>query len=158
MKSVPGSQDVDVTALLPQLREWAAALGFSQIGVADVDLASAEPGLLAWLPPARTFERLPFAKSRFTLRWLFIAIAFLPLVLLDILAYLLACIGWLVIRATCRYLLRAENEFRIVPVGDNGAEFWLRQINLIASFLTFGSATVLSICPRPQSRPAIVQG
>jgi len=35
--------------LLPRLRDWAAALGFSQIGVADVDLASAEPGLLAWL-------------------------------------------------------------------------------------------------------------
>ncbi|MBX3620091.1 MAG: tRNA epoxyqueuosine(34) reductase QueG [Rhizobacter sp.] len=31
------------------LREWAEALGFSQIGVADVDLSSAEPGLLAWL-------------------------------------------------------------------------------------------------------------
>jgi epoxyqueuosine reductase len=28
---------------------WAAALGFSQIGVADVDLTAAEPGLLAWL-------------------------------------------------------------------------------------------------------------
>ena len=28
---------------------WAASLGFSQIGVADVDLSSAEPGLLAWL-------------------------------------------------------------------------------------------------------------
>ncbi|HMC15041.1 MAG TPA: tRNA epoxyqueuosine(34) reductase QueG [Albitalea sp.] len=46
---MPGSQDVDVARLLPQLREWAAALGFSTIGVADVDLASAEPGLLAWL-------------------------------------------------------------------------------------------------------------
>ena len=34
---------------MPRLRDWAAALGFSQIGVADVDLASAEPGLLAWL-------------------------------------------------------------------------------------------------------------
>lgn len=31
------------------LREWARELGFSQIGVADVDLSSAEPGLLAWL-------------------------------------------------------------------------------------------------------------
>ncbi|WP_130482879.1 tRNA epoxyqueuosine(34) reductase QueG [Sphaerotilus mobilis] len=31
------------------MRGWAGALGFSQIGVADVDLASAEPGLLAWL-------------------------------------------------------------------------------------------------------------
>ncbi|WP_423228637.1 tRNA epoxyqueuosine(34) reductase QueG [Pseudaquabacterium inlustre] len=31
------------------MQAWAAELGFSQIGVADVDLASAEPGLLAWL-------------------------------------------------------------------------------------------------------------
>jgi epoxyqueuosine reductase len=43
------AQDVDETSLLPQLREWAAALGFSQIGVADVDLASAEAGLAQWL-------------------------------------------------------------------------------------------------------------
>ncbi len=35
--------------LLVELRGWAAALGFSQIGVADVDLSSAEPGLLEWL-------------------------------------------------------------------------------------------------------------
>jgi epoxyqueuosine reductase len=34
---------------LPQLREWARELGFSQIGVAGVDLSAAEPGLLAWL-------------------------------------------------------------------------------------------------------------
>jgi epoxyqueuosine reductase len=32
-----------------QLEGWAHALGFSQIGVADVDLSSAEPGLKAWL-------------------------------------------------------------------------------------------------------------
>ncbi|NCP40034.1 MAG: tRNA epoxyqueuosine(34) reductase QueG [Rhodoferax sp.] len=31
------------------MRDWARALGFSQIGVAGVDLASAEPGLSAWL-------------------------------------------------------------------------------------------------------------
>ena len=36
-------------SLLARLREHARSLGFSQIGVADVDLASAEPGLLAWL-------------------------------------------------------------------------------------------------------------
>jgi epoxyqueuosine reductase len=36
-------------ALMERLREWAAALGFSQIGVADVDLSHAEPGLLQWL-------------------------------------------------------------------------------------------------------------
>ena len=35
--------------LLSQLRLWAVECGFSQIGVADVDLASAEPGLRAWL-------------------------------------------------------------------------------------------------------------
>ena len=36
-------------ALLAQLRGWAAELGFSQIGVAGVDLADAEPGFAAWL-------------------------------------------------------------------------------------------------------------
>lgn len=35
--------------LLEQLRAWAFELGFSQIGVADIDLAAAEPGLQAWL-------------------------------------------------------------------------------------------------------------
>lgn len=40
---------LDGATLLAQLREWAAAAGFSQIGVADVDLGSAEAGLLAWL-------------------------------------------------------------------------------------------------------------
>ena len=40
---------VDGTQLLARLRGWAAALGFSQIGVADVDLHDAEAGLLAWL-------------------------------------------------------------------------------------------------------------
>ena len=35
--------------LLDPLREWAATLGFSQIGVADVNLHEAEAGLLQWL-------------------------------------------------------------------------------------------------------------
>jgi epoxyqueuosine reductase len=39
----------DGVALLGQLREWAAAAGFSQIGVTGVDLSDAEPGLRAWL-------------------------------------------------------------------------------------------------------------
>jgi epoxyqueuosine reductase len=34
---------------MAQVREWARELGFSQIGVAGVDLSAAEPGLLAWL-------------------------------------------------------------------------------------------------------------
>lgn len=39
----------DPADVMQQLRAWAHELGFSQIGVADVDLHSAEPGLLAWL-------------------------------------------------------------------------------------------------------------
>ena len=35
--------------LVVQLREWAHGLGFSQIGIAGVDLAKAEAGLLDWL-------------------------------------------------------------------------------------------------------------
>jgi epoxyqueuosine reductase len=35
--------------LVFQIQAWARELGFSQIGVAGVDLTSAEPGLLAWL-------------------------------------------------------------------------------------------------------------
>ena len=35
--------------MLGQLQAWAQELGFSQIGIAGVDLSSAEPGLLAWL-------------------------------------------------------------------------------------------------------------
>ncbi|MCZ2105670.1 MAG: tRNA epoxyqueuosine(34) reductase QueG [Comamonadaceae bacterium] len=40
---------VDGRLLLAQVRAWARELGFSQIGVAGVDLSSAEPRLLAWL-------------------------------------------------------------------------------------------------------------
>ncbi len=40
---------MDGAKLLAQVRAWAQELGFSQIGVAGVDLAGAEPGLLAWL-------------------------------------------------------------------------------------------------------------
>jgi len=40
--------------VLASLRQWASELGFSQIGVADVDLSSAEPGLSDWL--ARGFH------------------------------------------------------------------------------------------------------
>lgn len=35
--------------LVSDIQGWARALGFSQIGVAGIDLASAEPGLEAWL-------------------------------------------------------------------------------------------------------------
>jgi len=48
--SVPaGLDDAALRSLWLQLQGWAQALGFSQIGVSDVDLRHAEPGLLAWL-------------------------------------------------------------------------------------------------------------
>ena len=40
---------IDHDALWTQIQTWARILGFSQIGVAPVDLSSAEPGLRAWL-------------------------------------------------------------------------------------------------------------
>ena len=40
---------IDGQSLFAELREWAHELGFSQIGVAGVDLSSAEPGLRDWL-------------------------------------------------------------------------------------------------------------
>jgi epoxyqueuosine reductase len=39
----------DGAVLMQQVRAWAKELGFSQIGVAGIDLSSAEPGLAAWL-------------------------------------------------------------------------------------------------------------
>ena len=40
---------LDPVALLTQWRGWGRELGFSQIGVAGIDLASAEPRFAAWL-------------------------------------------------------------------------------------------------------------
>ncbi|MBV9889462.1 MAG: tRNA epoxyqueuosine(34) reductase QueG [Rhizobacter sp.] len=42
-------QPLDGATLLARLREWAGALGFSQIGVAGIDLHEAETRLAAWL-------------------------------------------------------------------------------------------------------------
>ncbi|GAA6143651.1 tRNA epoxyqueuosine(34) reductase QueG [Hydrogenophaga sp. 5NK40-0174] len=39
----------DAAQLVSQIQVWGRQLSFSQIGVADVDLSSAEPGLQAWL-------------------------------------------------------------------------------------------------------------
>ncbi len=43
------SGQIDGPQLVAEIQAWARDLGFSQIGVAGVDLSSAEPGLLAWL-------------------------------------------------------------------------------------------------------------
>jgi len=40
---------MDLSKLGLTIRDWALACGFASIGVADVDLSDAEPGLLAWL-------------------------------------------------------------------------------------------------------------
>jgi epoxyqueuosine reductase len=40
---------IDEARWLDRLRQWSLSLGFSQIGVADVDLGAAEAGLLDWL-------------------------------------------------------------------------------------------------------------
>jgi epoxyqueuosine reductase len=40
---------IDLLELWPQIQIWARELGLSQIGVAGIDLSSAEPGLQAWL-------------------------------------------------------------------------------------------------------------
>ena len=40
---------VDLSLLWSRMQVWAGQLGFSQIGVSDVDLSAAEPGLQAWL-------------------------------------------------------------------------------------------------------------
>jgi epoxyqueuosine reductase len=43
------SSQIEGPQWVAQIREWARELGFSQIGVAGVDLSSAEPGLMQWL-------------------------------------------------------------------------------------------------------------
>ena len=43
------ADDVDLSLLWSRMQVWAEQLGFSQIGVSDVDLSAAEPGLQAWL-------------------------------------------------------------------------------------------------------------
>ena len=43
------ARGLDDSTLWPRVQAWAVELGFSQIGVSDVDLSSAEPGLQAWL-------------------------------------------------------------------------------------------------------------
>jgi epoxyqueuosine reductase len=43
------AESIDQEKFLQQLRLWGAELGLSQIGVAGIDLSSAEPALQAWL-------------------------------------------------------------------------------------------------------------
>lgn len=47
--ATPLPKNVDSREWLAQIRVWARELGFAQVGVSGVDLASAEPYLLEWL-------------------------------------------------------------------------------------------------------------
>ncbi|MES3021005.1 MAG: tRNA epoxyqueuosine(34) reductase QueG [Pseudomonadota bacterium] len=46
----------DLDALARAIKQWGAELGFAAVGIADADLAHAEPGLLAWLAEGRHGE------------------------------------------------------------------------------------------------------
>ena len=46
---MPGEHHFSGQPLVQRLQGWARELGFSQIGIAGIDLASAEAGLVAWL-------------------------------------------------------------------------------------------------------------
>ena len=47
---------LDWTSLAQRIKTWARELGFQQAGIADCDLAAAEPRLLAWLKEGRHGE------------------------------------------------------------------------------------------------------
>lgn len=46
---VRATSNVDVVELVKSIQGWATELGFSQIGVSDLDVSQAMPGLQAWL-------------------------------------------------------------------------------------------------------------
>ena len=51
-----------LAALAASIKATAAQLGFSQIGIADVDLSQAEPGLLAWIAAGKHGEMQYFEQ------------------------------------------------------------------------------------------------
>ena len=44
-----GATESSFAALADEIKRWGLELGFSAVGITDIDLAHAEPGLLAWL-------------------------------------------------------------------------------------------------------------
>jgi epoxyqueuosine reductase QueG len=57
---------INQSALLAQLQDWGSELGFSEIGIAPVDLRDAEPGLLAWLAQGHHGEMAYMARHGLT--------------------------------------------------------------------------------------------
>ncbi len=47
---------MDYAALVQRIRDWGRSLGFQAVGIADADLAAAEPRLLEWLAQGRHGE------------------------------------------------------------------------------------------------------
>ena len=42
-------QAIDPSDLVRDIKRWGAELGFGAVGIADIDLSAAEPGMIAWL-------------------------------------------------------------------------------------------------------------
>lgn len=49
MPSMTTARSIDTTQLAADVKTWGRALGFQQVGIADIDLAHAEARLLEWL-------------------------------------------------------------------------------------------------------------
>src|SRR2546429_1344838 len=47
---------MNYAALAKRIRDWGRSLGFQAVGIADADLAAAEPRLLEWLAQGRHGE------------------------------------------------------------------------------------------------------
>jgi len=54
--------DVESERILTDLRQWSKSLGFSHLGVSDIDLSQAEPHLLTWLSNGYHGEMAYMAK------------------------------------------------------------------------------------------------
>jgi epoxyqueuosine reductase len=53
---MPPASPPDLPQLAQSIKRWGAELGFADVGIADVELAHAEPGLQAWLAEGRHGE------------------------------------------------------------------------------------------------------
>jgi epoxyqueuosine reductase len=62
MQEPPHSDHRDYTALVQQIRQWGAALGFQHVGIGHTDLAAAETELNHWLAAGRHGEMAYMAQ------------------------------------------------------------------------------------------------
>ena len=52
-ETVRRSAEIDFTGLAREIKQWGAALGFRQVGIADCEMAEAETRLMEWLADGR---------------------------------------------------------------------------------------------------------